>query len=237
MKRILGVILFGLISVVSVTAQIEYRMVKGCVIDKNGNPIAGAEVIATGGGESVLTDADGSFRLSVHPYLKSLTASYTGFKSKTMKTRFGSDMIFTLKLQNTQPGFLNVLGGVNYNDCGFSRAGVLGLMGGQLGKWGYYAKVMTHLYEGDMKTISGTVGVIKSFYRQNSYLYLGAGYSYYSNELMPYWWSRHNYNGFAIDLGYILRPCKHFNLNIGATLNCLEGLADAVFHAGVGYVF
>ncbi|WP_417471148.1 carboxypeptidase-like regulatory domain-containing protein, partial [Leyella stercorea] len=37
------------------------RIIKGAVVDKNGNPLPGATVEATNGAESTTVDADGTF--------------------------------------------------------------------------------------------------------------------------------------------------------------------------------
>lgn len=237
MKKLFTLLMLVVAGVCAIMAQTNYRDVFGYVIDKNGNPIVGAEVIATGGGESALTDADGSFRLSVHPYLKSLTASYAGFQNKTLKTRFGTDMIFTLKPQNMHPGFLNVLGGVNIND--YEAMGNLGLMGGQLGNWGWYAKGTMTIYDAGVSAFTITGGVIKNLYRMKSFLYLGAGFGRSVHDSYYYYgYDEYDYaDGVAFDLGYMFRPSKHFNINIGLTIPTDFDNVNFIPQVGVGYVF
>ncbi|MDE7410906.1 MAG: carboxypeptidase-like regulatory domain-containing protein [Paramuribaculum sp.] len=248
MKRIIYFVLFAIIAVGSVEAQSVYRNVKGYVVDKNGSPLPGAEVNAAGGGESVITDADGSFNMNVHPLLKKLTASYSGLKSKTLKPDFNSDMIFTLNPQNQHPFFINV----NIGFWGFVDNGpFVGFMGGQLGKWGYYAKWGFEVGYASTPMI-GTVGVIKSIHKLSSFLFLGIGYGnihgmekysgYYYNE----YYDREEYyeyshletkSGMAVDLGYILRPSEHFNLSFGYTLTTDFTDSNHIIQVGAGYVF
>lgn len=60
------------------------REIKGTVLDDNGEPLIGASVkISTGGGTAA--DLDGNFKLTVENDAKSLTVSYVGYKSKTVK--------------------------------------------------------------------------------------------------------------------------------------------------------
>lgn len=122
------------------------RTITGMVVDKNGNPLSGAEVRATGGAETVYTEADGSYTIEVPITLKSLTASYTGLKDSKLRTTSFNNMIFTLKPVNTTHGFVNLVGGFS-KVIGSEPAinGVipqLGVMGGAYRKWGGYAKVV-----------------------------------------------------------------------------------------------
>ncbi len=79
----------------SLSAQ-STRVITGAVIDKNGNPLPNALVEATGGAESVITDADGTFSIEVPATLKSLTAKYSGFKEKKIKLKEANQVIFEL---------------------------------------------------------------------------------------------------------------------------------------------
>lgn len=122
------------------------RVIKGAVIDKNGNPLPGATVRATGGAEVATTDADGTYSIEVPFWLKSLTASYPGLRDQKLNTTDKTVTIFTLKPLYRTYGFVNLMfanvwqvnptGG--YND----KVQQLGIMGGAYRKWGGYAKVM-----------------------------------------------------------------------------------------------
>lgn len=71
------------------------KTIKGAVIDKSGNPLPGATVEATGGAESVTTDADGTFTMEVPIWLKSVTAKYPGYKDQIQKVGY-ADIIFEM---------------------------------------------------------------------------------------------------------------------------------------------
>lgn len=201
------------------------REVHGFVIDKkNGNPIPGAEVIATGGGESTMTDSDGSFRLQISPFLKTLTASYTGMQEAKMKTKFDTDMIFELKPEKKHPGFINAVWGIGGGNDGFATGG--GLMGGMLGKWGFYVKTFGGFTSYGDAMFSFTVGPTTRVSKKTS-LYFGLGIGSYYYE-----------GGIAYDFGAIIRVHEHVNVNVG-----LSGITtfwpDQSINAevGVGYVF
>lgn len=122
------------------------RVITGMVVDKNGNPLSGAEVRATGGAETVYTEADGSFSIEVPVTLKSLTASYTGLRDCRLRTTSYNNMIFTLKDFNRTNGFVSVVGSCNFalNSTPSIDGAIpqLGLMGGAYRKWGGYLKVL-----------------------------------------------------------------------------------------------
>lgn len=168
------------ICVLGVSAQ-NTKVITGAVIDKNGNPLPNALVEATGGAESVTTDADGSFRIEVPIWLKSLTAKYAGLQDKKIKLNHGNQIIFEMK-PKTGSWFLDAAYAINFGDVTFSRAG---LMGGYLGNWGGYARVMLP-FGGDTEVVpSATVGVIKQI-ANPVYLYLGAGYAPVYGEYYSY---------------------------------------------------
>lgn len=121
------------------------RVITGMVVDKNGNPLSGAEVRATGGAETVYTEADGSFSIEVPVTLKSLTASYTGLRDCRLRTTSYNNMIFTLKDFNRTNGFVSVVGGATWalnNQPAINGAiPIVGLMGGAYRSWGGYFKI------------------------------------------------------------------------------------------------
>ena len=133
----------------SITASAQTtRVIKGAVIDKNGNPLPGATVTATGGSEVTTVDADGSFSMEVPVWLKSATAQYAGMKNKKVKIKDG-DVIFRMTSKQDSQWFL--VG--NYCLCvgdGEVLGHMGGLMGGKLAKWGWYGKFnvgQSHYYE------------------------------------------------------------------------------------------
>lgn len=232
MKKLLTILVLGIASFCSCFGQSNYRTVQGYVLDKNGSPIAGAEVMSPTGGESAITDADGSFTISVHPYLKSLTASYVGMGSQTLKTSFSGDMIFILDPSKKRDIFVNVMGGYQTFWDVSGGTPTVGLMGGVLGKWGAYAKVALGVSE---INFAGTVGAIKSIYKQNAFVYLGVGAGTYTTYHMisnDGDIERYNEWMIAIDAGLLFKVSNHFNINVGYTFT-----QNNAFMVGVGYVF
>lgn len=234
MKKYIMLLLLA-VATLGASAQ-STRVVSGAVIDKNGNPLPGATVSATGGAETTLTQGDGTFSLEVPIWLKSLTASYAGMKDKKLRTDFNRDMIFTMRKAFNSAWFLNASVGVSIGD--FSHLN-LGLMAGRFGKWGYYAKlnfpVLAH-GEGDYSYgLQGIVGGIKSISKR-VYFYLGAGYSGMS------YYDDYDDKSFepaaAFDAGFLFRIGSHFNLSAGYTHICdFNGWWDCNPNLSFGYVF
>lgn len=144
------------VSSTSADRQATTRIVRGAVIDKNGNPIPGATVRATGGAEMTVTDADGTYSIEVPVWLKSLTASYDGMMDKKLKLTPAGTTIFTLKPGRGQTyGFINLVGTqvwqVSSKTKGVPAQTQLGLMGGAYRNWGGYLKVVMKLPGGDLK--------------------------------------------------------------------------------------
>ncbi|MBD5373784.1 MAG: carboxypeptidase-like regulatory domain-containing protein [Bacteroides sp.] len=238
MKKFISICAAMLLGLGSMLAQENFKAVKGYVIDKNGNPIPGAEVMAPGGGESAITDSDGSFHMNVHPLLKKLSATYDGMTTKTLKIKPDKDLVFRLKKERVRPAFLNVVHAFSYNMHGYydNSAPAWGIMAGMLGKWGFYGKGVSD-WEGNF---SVTFGVIKSIYKRTTYIYAGAGYGMADREsYYEYYNPRYNshYNsttgqyeytggwdhdweydyrpGIASDFGFIFKTGRHFNITIG----------------------
>lgn len=235
MKRLITILAVALFAVAGTMAQ-NTREVRGAVIDRNGNPLPGAEVSATGGAETTMTDADGTFTLEVPIWLKSLTARYSGMADKKVKTDFNGNMIFTMKPEFTSSWFINAIGGFDVDEMSGIFGGRVGLMGGKLAKWGYYGKLTMATGGAYIEnSISGTVGVIRHVY-QPMFVYLGAGvggsmeesdyYYYYDDE-----WCTNA----AVEAGFIFR-FNHFNFSLGYTITFGgEYNHSALF--GLGYCF
>lgn len=73
------------------------RVIKGKVIDSDGQSIAGATMKVLGSNEEVKAAEDGSFVLNVSPYAKELEASAFGYAAAVQEID-GSFMIFRLKV-------------------------------------------------------------------------------------------------------------------------------------------
>lgn len=206
------------------------KVITGAVIDKNGNPLPNALVEATDGAESVTTDADGSFRIEVPIWLKSLTAKYAGLPDKEIKIKNKSQLVFEMK--KTSFWFLDVAYSANFCEGNyFSR---VGLMGGYLSNsnWGGYAKVLFPIGLGDFLP-SVTLGVIRQV-AQPVYMYLGAGYS----PTYDYYWYSWNYrDGAMFDIGAIFKV-KNFNIGIGYSISTdFYSSTNHSAQVSVGYCF
>lgn len=96
--RILLSVLFCVMMVIPSYAQ--QRLVKGVVVDGDGQPLVGAGVQITGTNKGVVTDLDGNFQISAAPGDK-LTVSFLGFEdavitasSSSMRIVLNSDSNF-----------------------------------------------------------------------------------------------------------------------------------------------
>ena len=244
MKKVFFMLALVLVSMAA-KAQTT-RIIKGAVVDADGNPLPGATVEATNGAESTTVDADGSFSLEVPRWLNTATARYAGMRNKKLKVQDG-DMVFRMK-PNTDIGwFLNLVGGVvllDRSDDDFDLAPSttysVGLMGGFLGNWGGYAKLLwtpsSVALEPAVPTVS--VGVTKRVF-PFMHGYLGAGYSKvnspYSNN--SDWYEAENTDGFVFDLGAIFLVKNHFSTNVGVSCVTDFDYLNLYFQVGVGYVF
>lgn len=239
MKKFFLLMTFAVICVLSVSAQ-STKIVTGAVIDKNGNPLPNALVEATGGAESVTTDADGTFRIEVPIWLKSLTARYAGFKNTKIKLNQRDQVIFEMKPVSNDKWFLNLTGSVGFGDYTY---GSIGLMGGYLGKWGGYVKVMAPFQ--DEFVPAATAGVIKHIYKP-FYLYLGLGYapvygeyesSYYTGQYWENYYHDDYESGAMFELGGIFK-FKKFDFSVGCAYSdsfcCYSNVS---IQLSVGYCF
>ena len=235
---------------VSVSAQTETTgVIKGAVIDKNGNPLPGATVSATDGAETTLVESDGSFVLEVPIWLKSVTASYPGLSSKKRKVDFNNPMVIKLR-KKPFTGFINFVGGVNfipyYKKVQYGTW--LGLMGGIMGNWGAYAKIMFPVSSPGNPHFSAILGANKHIYK-SIYAYFGVGVGEVNEGYKDYKWDNTNdkyifdyrfrtYTSMAIDGGLMFKVGKHFNITAGLTLNT-DFCNDVNYMPSIslGYVF
>lgn len=72
----------------------QQSAIKGTVVDSQGEPIIGANVVAEGAAIGTITDIDGAFRLNVKPGTK-LKISFIGYKTVTVTSK--PDMKVTLE--------------------------------------------------------------------------------------------------------------------------------------------
>lgn len=249
----------------SMPAQSDNSPVKGFVVDKNGCPIPGAEVM-TRRGESVITDSDGSFSITLQSPSKKIIATYNGMETKTLKIKQDKELVFRLEKERENPAFLNVVLGYSHNMQGGGtwryewspndvKSPACGLMAGMLGKWGFYGKGVCD-WNGNF---SITAGVTKSIYKRIVFLYAGAGYgiaeryyTYSSLNIDTYAWDTYlNWeyrNGIAGDFGLMYKIGYHFSLTVG--YNIIGTLSYESHHniyvgpnfvhgvqLGLGYVF
>lgn len=210
------------------------RTIHGAVIDKNGNPLPGAVVSATDGAETALVNADGTFELEIPMWLKSVTASYAGYRNKKMKPKFDQDMIFRLKKDKTKFGFINFFGGATFYESGESIGGAIGLMGGSLNNWGFYAKAGITISE-EASNGGLVIGGVTKRICKNVYGYLGVGYG-----SVLYYDYYDVYHGMAFDLGVIFKIGRHFDVTVGYTQTTdftdLYG-CNFIPNVSFGYVF
>lgn len=215
------------------------RVVTGAVVDKNGNPLPNALVEATGGAESVATDADGSFRIEVPVWLKSLTAKYAGLQDKKVNLRGRSQVVFEMG-PKTGSWFVDAVYSANFGAEDSKYFTRVGLMGGYLGKWGGYAKLLLPFGTEEIVP-SVTLGVVKRV-STPVYLYLGVGYSpVYSYEYYKYysgydyywaWW-----DGAMVDIGAIFKFNK-VNFSVGYSISSdFDGYLNHSLQLAVGYCF
>lgn len=222
------------------------RIIKGAVVDKNGNPLPGATVEATNGAESTTVDADGTFSLEVSRWLNTATARYAGMRKKTLEVQDG-DMVFRLSPKLEMDWFLNVVSGVVTLDRTFDEYDMLpnttyslGLMGGFLGKnWGGYTKLLWFLNSSDVSEPAVPTVTIGATKRVFSFMhaYAGVGYGKLNGVDKEYNRDVSNKDAMAFDLGAIFRVKKHISANVGISWVTDFDQANYYFSAGVGYVF
>lgn len=265
MKKLMTILSSILLVIGSASAQ-NTKTYTGFVVDNIGNPVVGAEVMAPGGGATVITDSDGSFTIEVPVLLKKLTASYPGMAETTLNLEGSSNLVFKMKNLKKMTGFVSVIGnvggafnkvsGLEYGREEFTAdesyftygGGIMGGQLGQLGNWGWYLKGMANFLNADWdEYICGilTAGAIRRI-SKNAHLYFGAGGSVikYSSSAHP---DSGSGAGFSIDFGSIFNLNNH--LNIIAGLNYSYGKVSDVYiydnitlnlitlSLGVGYTF
>lgn len=240
MKRIL---LMLFVAGASMTALAQNtRELKGTVIDKTGNPLSGAKIEATGGAETTTTDADGSFNIEVSRYLKSITATYPGLRSKKMKLGTNNDLLIEMKKKEYKGHwFINAMTAHGFSFGGDCYIGEGGLMFGQYigDNWGWFAKGLIGgtsayndgLYIWGSTTVGGIRHIKKSWYGYVGFGF-GTGCEYYSSTYSN---SHYNTGGIAIDWGLIFRPNRHINIIFG--LSTQGWSTDSYWHSSSSYYY
>ena len=232
MKKLMLIALLGLCAAATPAQTVQStKTVQGAVIDRNGNPLPGAVVEATGGAESTTVDADGTFSLEVPFWLKSLTVRYAGYPQRKKKAT-----PYMMVVMKDGGWFLNLTGSVvferNYDN------GRLGLMAGYLGSWGGYLKVTPTLLTYGIPAV--TAGVTKRL-AQPCHLYLGAGfalvgyddyYGYYYDDVHSY------YPGAMFDIGFLFPIKRRLVLNLGYSVSIdPDGYCNHDLQFGIGIKF
>lgn len=243
MKKLLFMLVVACSSVIALAQNT--RVIKGAVVDKNGNPLPGAVVEATNGAESTVVDADGTFSLEVPIWLKSITAKYAGMRDKKLSTN-RNDHVFYMSKKTQGHWFANLSYGacIDRDDYYYSRIGV---MAGYYASWGAYARIMPSTVTG---IPSVSVGVMKNI-KNRVIPYLGLGLTEGLEYCPEYSWSYYDYysktykqvrydgywSGYItgqVDIGALVNVSSKFHINVGYSISFR---LNHEFIVGVGYTF
>ena len=109
-SRFFALLLAGVLSVASLSAQAQNRTIKGCITDANNKePLMGATITLDGGKTGAVTDLDGNYTLIVPAGTKQITVSYIGYIAKTVQLK-GDVINITLDSNDRQLGEVVVVG-------------------------------------------------------------------------------------------------------------------------------
>jgi TonB family protein len=89
-------------------SSLQQNSVKGTVVQKDGKPLAAANITITGTTIGTITDLDGHFKLNNIPDGESLVISFAGFKSRVLKPVFTSDMSIIMMRDTVRYNNLNI---------------------------------------------------------------------------------------------------------------------------------
>jgi len=141
MKRIILICVLAVSALFALHAQ---DVVKGKVVDKHGNPVPGVKIETNDGKEFTLSGLDGTFSLSPGITYGDAYARYGGFKS--VSSRIYQDMTIVMRPEtwwNREPykkdWFILLESAFRFSP-GTSNTPSLGLMFGQVKRWGWYVK-------------------------------------------------------------------------------------------------
>lgn len=207
------------------------KSLSGTIIDKYGNPIPGAVVMATGGADNTTTDMDGNFVYDIPLYLESVTVKYPGMFSKRVslnkKNEYHNDKLIVKMKSKSGVWFAEGLIGYSTPDQAH-----FGIMGGYLGNWGGYFKatVSTDPFG------SGIVGVTKSI-GNDFYFHLGTGIGGYSYHEDRGYYQRSRNTGHAYDFGIIKLYNNRMTTSFSITPITNYRTIGCNVSVGVGYAF
>ncbi len=85
-----------MLSLLSIVAVAQNRIVRGVVFDSSRNPFVGAVISVDGQSVTAESKIDGTFEISVPVYCRSISASKVGYLSQTLEID-GSYLVFTMK--------------------------------------------------------------------------------------------------------------------------------------------
>lgn len=195
MKRtILSFFAFVLTTVSTITFAQDSE-VSGTVIGKWGLPLAGVEV--TAGNSTTTTTSDGRFTIAVPAPGTTITCTCPGWDTKRQRSGINDgDMLIEMRPWVRKGFFVALSGAYDFSsttgatkvvitpsanglrDIKSTKFGKIGLMGGYLGRWGAYTRLMFPVADAESysKGIHATAGGICHLY-QPFYMYLGAGYA------------------------------------------------------------
>jgi len=72
--------------VIAPREMMQQNVIKGTVTDKNGEPLAGVNIVATGTTTGTLTDINGKYSIEIPEGVESLTFSFVGMETQEIKT-------------------------------------------------------------------------------------------------------------------------------------------------------
>ena len=109
-SRFFALLMAGVLSAASLSAQAQNRTIKGCITDANNKePLMGATITLDGGKTGAVTDLDGNYTLVVPAGTKQITVSYIGYIAKTVQLN-GDVINITLDSNDRQLGEVVVVG-------------------------------------------------------------------------------------------------------------------------------
>ena len=109
-SRFFALLIAGVLSAASLSAQAQNRTIKGCITDANNKePLMGATITLDGGKTGAVTDLDGNYTLIVPAGTKQITVSYIGYIAKTVQLK-GDVINITLDSNDRQLGEVVVVG-------------------------------------------------------------------------------------------------------------------------------
>lgn len=84
-------------SVAETAAVSQAKVIKGNVVDKNGEPIIGANIRVKGTTVGTITDVDGNFTLKLEDNADFIEVSYIGYKTQNVSLKDKKELTITLK--------------------------------------------------------------------------------------------------------------------------------------------